>query len=155
MKYVLGIIVFISIFQSRPSAQNQHPAGILYYSVDLHKITPKYYFSLLRLDSDSAKGAKFISFGLDAPTNWIKLDDVKYFMQFINSTEKCRCIVKIHSSYIPPDNNFSTLGGQAMNLIDSYRKNEPYFYGLWNCSKNDILRAKGIMTWWKSINKKK
>ena len=116
------------------------------------KISPKQLFSVLKFSSDTAKGVNFITVG-DAPTNWIQFADVKYLVRFINSHEKCKCVIKVYSDYLPFD-NYSTLGGQAMNLIDSYRKKEPYFKGVWNCAKNDSLRAKEIKTWWKSLNKK-
>jgi len=153
MKYVLGIIVFISVFQSHTFSQERHLVDTLQYSFDLHTITPKQLFSILKYDSDTAKGVWFITVSFDVPKNWVQLNDVKYFMRFIDSTERCKCVIKVYSSYLPVD-DYSTLGGQAMNLIDSYRKNEPYFQGVWNCSKNDNLRSQEIKIWWKSINMK-
>jgi hypothetical protein len=153
MKHILGIIVFISVCQGQIFPQNNLHHDTLHFSFDLHKITPKQLFSILKFSSDTAKGVNFITVN-DAPKNWIQLDDVKYLIQFITSDEKCKSLIKVYSNYLPFD-NYSTLGGQAMNLIDSYRKNEPYFQGVWNCAKNDSLRVIEINSWWKSINKKK
>jgi len=74
-------------------------------------------------------------------------------MKYIYSGEKCKCVIKVYSDYLPFD-DYSTIGGQAMNLIDAYRKNENYFDAPWDCSKNDSIRAKNIVSWWKSINSK-
>ncbi len=152
MKHIVGIIVLISVVQSYIFAQHPQQADSLHYSFNLHEITPRELLSILKYDSDTAKEVKYITVSFDPPENWVRLDDVKYFMQFINSIEKCKCVIKVYSSYLP-NNDYSTLGGQAMNLIDSYRQNEPYFQGVWNCSINDTLRAQEIHTWWESINK--
>ncbi|MCK9400904.1 MAG: hypothetical protein M0Q51_13060 [Bacteroidales bacterium] len=151
MKYIFGLIIFIFVFQSCTFSKEQHPVDTLRYSIDLHSVTPKQFFSVLKYDSDTAQGVKYITVSWDAPKDWVQLDDVKYFMQYIDSTEKCKCIITVISSYLPFD-DYSTLGGQAMNLIDSYRKNQPYFQSSWDCSKNDSLRAQEIKEWWESMN---
>jgi hypothetical protein len=151
-KCLSGIIIFIFIFQSHTFPQYPYHADTLHYSIDLHTITPRQLLSILKYDSDTAKGVKFITVSWDPPKDWVQLEDVNYFMQCIHSTEKCKCVIKVYSNYLPFD-DYSTLGGQAMNLIDSYRLNESYFQGVWNCSKNDSLRAREIETWWESINK--
>jgi hypothetical protein len=154
MKQIIGIIVLLSIIEGSIFSQNHFPKDTLHFSIDLHKMTPEQFFSVLKLTSDTAKGVTFITVSWDMPKTWIQLDDVKYFMRFINSSEKCKCVIKVYSDFLPFD-DYSTLGGQAMNLIDSYRKNESYFEGSWSCSKNDNIRARLIMSWWNALNKKK
>ena len=153
MKYILGIMIFFSVLQSHIFCQERHLVDTLHYFLDLHTLTPKQFFSALKYNSDTAKGVKWVTVSWDAPKDWVQLDDVKYFMQYMDSTEKCKCIITVISSYLPFD-DYSTLGGQAMNLIDSYRKNQPYFQGSWDCSKNDSLRVQEIKEWWESINMK-
>jgi hypothetical protein len=153
VKSIIGTIVFLLLMQAQLFSQVHQQHDTPHYSFDLHKISPKQLFSVLKFSSDTAKGVNFITVG-DAPTNWIQFADVKYLVRFINSHEKCKCVIKVYSDYLPFD-NYSTLGGQAMNLIDSYRKKEPYFEGTWNCGKNDDLRAQKITSWFKSLNKKK
>lgn len=154
MKQIIGIIFLFSIFECSIFSQNHYPHDTLHFTIDLKKMTPKQFFSVLRFISDTAKGVTFITVSWDGPKTWVQLDDVKYFMKFINSSEKCKCVIKVYSDFLPFD-DYSTLGGQAMNLIDSYRKNESYFESTWSCSKNDKLRAELIMSWWNALNKKK
>jgi hypothetical protein len=153
MKHFIRIFVLISVFPIQIFSQHPHH-DTTQFSIDLHKTTPRQLLSILKYDSDTAKGVKYITVSFDPPKNWVQLEDVKYFLQFMNSNEKCKCVIKVFSSHLPFD-DYSTIGAQAMNLIDSYRKNEPYFSGVWNCAKNDSLRALEIKTWWESLNNKK
>lgn len=49
-------------------------------------------------------------------------------------------------------NNFSTIGGHAINLIDSYRfkKIAPVYHPI--CPENDSIKKSEILNWWKNIN---
>ena len=54
---------------------------------------------------------------MTAPKSWMTKKDVEYLMNYIDSEEPSYCVMQIISSHLPL-NEKSTLGGQAMNLID-------------------------------------
>ena len=115
MDHILRVFVFISVFPIQIFSQS-HYHDTLHFSIDLHKITSRQLLSILKYDSDTAKGVRYITVSFDPPKNWVKFEDINYFMQFINSKEKCKCVIKVYSSYLPID-DYSTIGGQSMNLI--------------------------------------
>jgi hypothetical protein len=121
------------------------------YSADLSKLSPRQFLSLLKYSSDTAKGVKWVTVSNTSPDGWVTLQDVRYLMSVIHSKEKCKCVIKVYSSYLPVD-DFSTVGGQAMNLIDSYRTQQPYCDRPWDCEKTDSARITRLEKWWKELN---
>ncbi len=87
-----------------------------------------------------------------ADSNWISKDDIENLIKMIDSEQPAYCIMRVISSHLPVGEE-STLGGQVMNLIDSYRFKRPYPYFLTDCSKTDNDRQKEIKDWWTEINK--
>jgi len=57
---------------------------------------------------------------LDVPDNWITHADVEHLMQEIDSTEPAAPVVSLFSSY-RPFNQTSTVGNEALYLIEGYR----------------------------------
>ena len=87
-----------------------------------------------------------------ADSNWISKSDIPKLIKYIDSEQPAYCVMRVISSHLPVGEE-STLGGQVMNLIDSYRLNKPYPYFLTDCSKSDKERQKEILDWWNEINK--
>ncbi len=90
-----------------------------------------------------------------ADSNWITKDDVAKMIDLIDSKDKTYCIAQLISSQLPGLDDYSTLGGQVMNLIDSYRFKKRYPYFLTECTKNDENRKKEILDWWEKEKNKK
>jgi hypothetical protein len=145
-KNIVICLVFLSAFSGITPAQN-HPQNNVNFSVDLHKVSPRQLLSILDFRSDTAKGARYVTVSFDPPENWVRQEDLGYLMKLIGSKDKCRCVIKVFSDYLPID-DYSTIGGQAMNMIDSYRNRKSYFEGSANCAKTDSLRQKEVEVWW-------
>jgi len=152
MRKIFAIIIFTCMSQRLVFAQEKTVLTDPGFSGDLNKATPGQFLGILSSGFDPLNKMNFVSTG-DFPKDWIKPEDVNFLMKQIHSEEKCKCIVKVWSSYLPIY-DYSTVGGQAMNMIESYKNHVPYYPGLWNCAKNDSLRAKEIETWWKSTQQK-
>lgn len=90
-----------------------------------------------------------------ADRNWITKSDVEKMINLIDSQDKTYCITQIISSQMAGLTDYSTLGGQIMNLIDSYRLKKRYPYFLTECTKNDENRKKEILDWWEKEKNKK
>ncbi|MDX2003364.1 MAG: hypothetical protein SFW35_13085 [Chitinophagales bacterium] len=57
-----------------------------------------------------------------APYEWIKPDDIDSLVKLIRSKEPCAGLILKSSNIYPPNNVQSTVGVEAMLMIDSYRK---------------------------------
>lgn len=89
-----------------------------------------------------------------APKNWLSYEDVEFLISLISSEERAKCVIQTISSELPGSDEHSTLGGQVMNIIDSFRLNKPYPYLLSDCSITESGRAEEIMLWWNQYKKK-
>jgi hypothetical protein len=152
MKNILYLLIFLFAITSKSPAQSR-AADNPNFSADLHKVSPRQLLDILNFNSGKAKGAKFVTVSFDPPKNWVGKEDLGYLMKLIRSQDKCRCVIHVFSSYLPFQDS-STIGGQAMNMIDSYRTGKPYFEGSWNCAKTDSARLREIELWWKRSNSK-
>ena len=152
MKYRMLLFVIFSTLIIGVNAQKQAAQKDQYF-FDLHKISPVQLLSYLDFNSDTAKNVTFVTVSFDVPENWVGFVDVVQLMKSIHSEVKCKCVIKVYSSYLPV-NDYSTVGGQAMNLIDSYRTQKPYFEGSWNCAKTDSSRIKEIEKWYGNLKSK-
>ena len=74
--------------------------------------------------------------------------DVAKLVDVVYSQQRCRCLVSPLSSYMPQYNEYSTLGGIAMDMIDAYRNGTKFPQGMWSCTKTDRTRADEIVQWW-------
>lgn len=74
--------------------------------------------------------------------------DVAKLVDIVYSQQRCRCLLSPFSSYRPQYNEYSTLGGIAMDMIDAYRNGTKFPQGMWSCTKTDRTRADEIVQWW-------
>ena len=110
------------------------------------------FLKYLRLDTKSPIERKILLISGHSKTNWITLNDIHYLMPLIASKEKAKCVwTEVSSIHRHYDN--STIGGQVMNLIDSYRLNKQYPFFLQDCSTTDTSRIAEITEWWKQLKK--
>gem|GEM_PF-2998882 len=120
--------------------------------INFDSVTTRQYFDTLKLNGDTSLH-KLIVFIGHGRKNWISKNDIKYLIQFVYSTEKCACVWAMYANYVPPF-DYSTLGAQAILLIESYRQDNEFFPGLRNCDKTDFTKAKEIEEWWESYKNK-
>lgn len=80
--------------------------------------------------------------------NFVTKADVNELIQFVDSKEKCRCMVNVFSSYKIPNTEYATVGGMAMDLIEAYRNGTGYPDMMVKCPKTDNNRALELKQWW-------
>jgi hypothetical protein len=121
-------------------------------SIILDSITVNEYIDILKIQNPIPYGIYILNTSGNAPNNWITKRDIAQMISLIDSQARTYCIMQMISSNMPDLLEYSTLGGQIMNLIDSYRFNKKYPYFLTDCSKNDDMRKKEIIEWWGNNN---
>jgi|GEM_PF-5864403 len=104
------------------------------------------FFRALKHPTSASKPLDFVTVREKIPKGWVTRSDVAQLMEHIRSNERAYCVVSVLSSYLPVDDS-STVGGQAMDLIDLYRFNLEY-PPLWSCAKTDTDRIASITKWW-------
>lgn len=82
-----------------------------------------------------------------APSTWIQKDELIYLMTLIDSEEPAKCVVSVLASTLPLKET-ATIGGHAMDLLDTYRLGNKYPSFLTSCPKTDSARKAEIKTWW-------
>jgi len=120
--------------------------------MNFDSISVREYVELLKIEKREKNYLHKIRFENNAKIDWIKKEDIPYLMTLVESEKDAKCVMSNYSSKLPIPNN-STLGGQVMNLIDSYRLKEAYPIFLTDCSKTETERVKEIKTWWEKIKK--
>jgi hypothetical protein len=110
------------------------------------------FINYIRLNNKSSSESKILTIKGQSKSNWITLNDIHFLMPMINSNEKAKCIWTEISS-VHPSYSISTIGGQVMNLIDSYRFAKHYPFFLQDCSSTDKKRIDDITKWWNQQNK--
>lgn len=121
-------------------------------SILLDSITVKEYIDILKIQNPIPNGVYILNTFGDAPNNWITRSDIAQMISLIDSQARTYCVMQMISSNMPDLLEYSTLGGQIMNLIDSYRFNKKYPGFLTDCAKNDEMRKKEIIEWWENNN---
>jgi len=143
----LFLIITFCCFASEPDNQAISDNGFNAGDISWDKVTPMEFINILKV-----KKQGFVTVG-QAPKSWIKYEDVKQLMELIDSQEPVVPVVAIISSYLPGPGRMSTLGNEAMFLIEGYR-NDRYPCGI--CS---IYGFKGnpadYRKWWKSLKHEK
>lgn len=109
----------------------------------------EFFILLAKSDTVLVKGG--ITIFREAPENWVTEHDIEYLIEYIMSDQKRNCLKNAVSSYLVEGH--TTLGGQAMDLIDSFRLKKKYFSAANSCTKTDNERADEILKWWVEFNK--
>lgn len=83
------------------------------------------------------------------PRNWVQKRDIAFLIQHLHSVRPCPCIIHPYSSYIPQST--ADEGGYALALLNAYRNNTGWNFGLWKCPTYDKAEADEILGWWQQI----
>ena len=82
------------------------------------------------------RGEAWVTIWENPPNGWIKAEHIHELIKYIESKEKSAFVISSLSSYLPPGS--STVGNEAMYLINGYRNNKypPSLYsGVGNIEK--------------------
>jgi hypothetical protein len=119
----------------------------------LDSLSTETFFNAVNISKPKAGNAKHNTGILGKiPAEKITREDVALLIPYIRSMKRTGCIVAVYCSYMPQYNEYSTLGGVAMDLIDAYRKREAYPTRQWSCTKTDRNRADEIEAWWNTVS---
>jgi len=121
-------------------------------SIKFDSITVMEFVELLPVKKVSPNNFYLITTVGQADSSWITKNDIPKLIKLIDSEKSAYCIMRTISSSLPIGEK-STIGGQIMNIIDSYRLNIPYPHFQTDCSKTDKKRQKEILGWWNKMNK--
>ncbi len=147
MKKIFTIFLMLTFNHNVNGQAPKQPMDSLSSDIDFTKVSVREYVELLRIHDKEKNRLHFLSLNKSAPTNWLQKSDVDFLMKYVDSKEPANCVVHIRSSHLPLHGS-STLGGQVMNLIDSFRFKKEYPYFLDDCSKTDKKRVSEIKKWW-------
>jgi hypothetical protein len=104
---------------------------------------------LMFLKADFKNKDKINIFVVDAPSpkNWIRLDHIPALIKLIYSKDSTKSIMNPLSSHLTSKS--SSIGNEAQNLIECFRKNESYPNFLNSYGQPDKIKAMEIEIWWK------
>lgn len=142
-------------------AQNDRP------EIVLDNVTPKEFVAAVKADAVERTGGNYIPVVTRTKQGaWITEKDIPFLLKLIRSEEKCRCIVNPLSVRMPPKEQYATLGGIVMDMLDHYRNKTPFpfktmvkledgaDYPAWyRCPRTDAARVKEITTWGEKVKK--
>lgn len=111
------------------------------------KSTPRELIELLKNTDNKRSKLNQIVFNDKAPADWIKKSDIGFLMTLIHSSDTAKCFVSVLSSQACFNNCFSTLGGQAIEMIECYREKVRFPRSFFNCPKTDAKKVKEIHEW--------
>ena len=115
--------------------------------INLNDLTVFQFIEMLKMDNVNSKGLNILTIGMQTPKNWVTEKDIDSLITLINSTDPAKCVMQSISSYLPV-NDSSTIGGQVMDIIESYKDKKQYPTVLTSCAKTDKNRIEIIMQWW-------
>ncbi len=118
-------------------------------------ITVMEFVELLPLKKNVTKNSNILIVIGQANSTWVTKNDIPKLIKMIDSEQPACCIERAIATTTlkSPVGEESTVGGQVMNLIDSYRFNKPFPFSLINCSVSEKERQKEILDWWAEKNK--
>ena len=146
-------ISIVAVFLISTTLMAQTPVNSDAQWLDLNKKTVDEFIEMLPLKEGSKPSIWIITVGTQADIGWVNDSDNEMLMELIDNRKMAFCIMQAISSYLPAGET-STIGGVAMDLIDSYRNNSKYPLGLTTCTENNKKRQKEIQKWYKEFKKK-
>jgi hypothetical protein len=152
MKQLLLLLLLILQFQFCNCQDSIGSSNIC--RVDFNKLSVLDYIKLLPVKKNDNRQIHVLTIYDTAKNGWIKVSDIDTLITMIDSKDPSQCVIQVISSFIPENIN-STIGGQVMNLIDTFRYGKEYPYFLADCSSNDIKRKQDIMVWYNNFKIKK
>jgi len=158
-KYIIASLCLIACGQpTTPSSEEQDESshdsinpsdtirGILGDVHPIDSLNVLRYLETLRASSPKNKGRRLLAYA-QADSNWVRRTDIPGLLDQIGSNERAFCVMSVHSSLWVTKDEFATIGGHAMDIIDAYRFRTPY-PPLKACPKTDSTRVADIRTWW-------
>jgi hypothetical protein len=117
------------------------------------KTSPLGYLEMLKDDFNRKDGLN--SFGVvTAPLNWVKEEHIPDLLKLIYSTDSTKSIMSVYSSYLTND-KFSSVGREAQNLIESFRRKEGYPLFLNSFGPPDKAKGEELEGWWRKYKSEK
>ena len=134
---------FISAFSSK----GQDSYGI----IRMDQISVKEFIQELRIIERKENQDYIAHTGRQADSTWITKQDIEFLMTLIDSKDDAKCIKRVISSYWP-SNERTTIGDQAISLIQCYRNGLIFPDTPIICSKFDESTRQSLRLWWKNMN---
>jgi hypothetical protein len=104
------------------------------------------FISTLRYAKPADTIMDYVSISDSFPEGWVKAEDLEFLMGLIRSQERSRCLMNYTMEYTPPDH--ASLGGHAIELINSYRRGERLRVPLFSCPKYNTQKIEETEQWW-------
>jgi hypothetical protein len=119
--------------------------------IRMSEITVKEFIEKLKIGNKNNNELNILSTIGQAKIDWITNSDLSFLISLIDSKERGKCINRRISSFIPNSENM-TIGNQAISIIESYRKKEPFPNGIYICEMYEKEKINEILKWWKEKN---
>jgi hypothetical protein len=120
------------------------------FALDFNKLSPKDLILFLKNNRKKVDGKNILSFMDRAPAGWVKKSDLSFLMEQIHSADTCSCLISPLSSQACL-RCWSTIGGHAAEMIESYRSNTGYPASFYNCPLVATDKIKELDLWWKNF----
>lgn len=119
----------------------------------MDKITVRQFVNELKIPKEKPEHPQNIIYILHTigvqDTTWITEEDVEYLMTLIHSKQEAKCIMRVISSNKPLEDK-PILGDQVIMLINAYRKNLQFPYGLTMCGEFGDSERTELREWWEN-----
>ena len=120
----------------------------------MSQINVRQLLAALVIESKSENDLNVLSTVGKAEPDWLDKDDLEFLVSLIESPQKCNCINRVISSYIPDSKNM-TVGNQAISIIEAYRNQEAFPNELVICRLYNREKVVEIKKWWEEYRKGK
>jgi hypothetical protein len=108
--------------------------------------SPLEYLEFLKADFKRKDRSNYFVV-VTSPSNWIKEEHIPGLLKLIYSIDSTKSVMSIYSSFISND-KFSSVGREAQNLIECFRKKTRYPLGLNSYGTPDEVRGNELEEWW-------
>lgn len=148
------ITISLLLIASNYYAQNNKDVDYInnYGWIVMEKISVREFVEELKINEKDSTKLNLLSTVGEQNSNWITKEDVSFLITLIDSKKKAKCLKQSISSYIPFDKK-TTLGDQAILLIEVYRNQHIFPNKLTHCGIYDDEKRAEIKKWWKEENK--